>query len=205
MTEVNKQLGENNATLTQAIDDLMAKYFKETDEKAESRINRLEKRIDSTHSTLSKHPRNTDNKLRYNPVKRAREWGWTNCLTVCGNNAQISSKTHRNGGEKKELKVQMLWIICKNTFPSGTLLSLTPAPELMWCHRLGRLPKPGTGNKPRRPRPLIIRCFRYTDRDRILKESRKNPPEVANIQLQFAADYSEATSKHRKSCYKVMH
>lgn len=53
LTEVNKQLGENNAALTQAIDDLMAKYFKEADMKAESRINRLEKCIDSMHSTLS--------------------------------------------------------------------------------------------------------------------------------------------------------
>ena len=55
MTEVNKQLGETNAAFTQVIDDLMAKYFKEADVKAESRFNRLEKRIDSMHSTLSEH------------------------------------------------------------------------------------------------------------------------------------------------------
>ena len=75
----------------------------------------------------------------------------------------------------------------------------------MQCHRLGRLPERGTGSELRRPRPLSVRCLRYIDRDRILKESRKNRSEVANIQLQFAADYSEATSKRRKLCYKVMH
>lgn len=41
MMEVNKQQGEKNAALTQVIDDLMAKDFRETSEKAKSHMNRL--------------------------------------------------------------------------------------------------------------------------------------------------------------------
>lgn len=33
----------------------MAKYFNEADEKSEARFNRLEKRIDNMHATLSRH------------------------------------------------------------------------------------------------------------------------------------------------------
>lgn len=46
-------------------------------------------------------------------------------------------------------------------------------------------------------------CF--TDRDQVLYEARKSPPTVAGIQIKFAADYSEANTKHGKPCYKLMH
>ena len=81
--------------------------------------------------------------------------------------------------------------------------ALAPAPpELMRVHRLGRPPASG---KTQRSRPLIIKCLRYTNRDALLNEARKNPPEVHNIQLRFTADYSDATTKRRKPCYKLMH
>lgn len=53
--------------------------------------------------------------------------------------------------------------------------------------------------------PLIMKCLRYTDRDHLLNEASKDPPQVADIQLKFAVDYSEATTKRQKPCYKVMH
>ncbi|KAL7379314.1 hypothetical protein ABVT39_026028 [Epinephelus coioides] len=74
--------------------------------------------------------------------------------------------------------------------------------ELMSGHRLGRPPASG---KTQRSHPLIIKCLRYTDRDRLLNKARKNPPEVDNIQLRFTADYSDVTTKRQKPCYKLMH
>ena len=50
-----------------------------------------------------------------------------------------------------------------------------------------------------------MKCLCYTDRDRILKEARENPIEVAGHTLRFTADYSDHTSKLRRPCYPVMH
>ena len=80
--------------------------------------------------------------------------------------------------------------------------ALGPSPPgLMRCHRLGYLSKLDPGKT--RPRPLIIKCLRYTDRDRLLNEARKNPPEVEGILLKLTADYSEATTM-RRSPYEVI-
>lgn len=73
----------------------------------------------------------------------------------------------------------------------------------MRCHHLGKPPPHGSVKA--RPRPLMIKCLRFTDRDRLLGEVRKSPPEVDGDLLKFAADYSEATTRRRKPCYKIMY
>lgn len=49
----DKQLGEASPGLMKAMEDLMAKYFKEADERAEGSVQRLEKHIDYMHATLT--------------------------------------------------------------------------------------------------------------------------------------------------------
>ena len=55
MASLQKELGEENASLVKVIEETMARYFKDADEKSEARMNRLEKRIESMHSILSRH------------------------------------------------------------------------------------------------------------------------------------------------------
>ena len=72
-------------------------------------------------------------------------------------------------------------------------------PEIMRVHRVGA-PRDASS----KPRPLILNCLRFTDRDRILSESSRQPVTVAGHQIKFAPDYSKTTSKRRKPCYPVL-
>ncbi|KAM9364752.1 uncharacterized protein KZ484_010923 [Pholidichthys leucotaenia] len=53
--ELCSNLGEENVALAKVLEEMMGIYFKEADEKSEVYITRLEKRIDSMHSILSRH------------------------------------------------------------------------------------------------------------------------------------------------------
>lgn len=55
MSGINEELGVENAALAKTLEGIMAKYFKEADEKSEARSNRLEKRLDNMHATLFHH------------------------------------------------------------------------------------------------------------------------------------------------------
>lgn len=68
--------------------------------------------------------------------------------------------------------------------------------ERMQAHRIGP-----QRQSPSAPRVLIVKCLRYTDRDRILKEARANPFKVDGQTIGFTADYSDYTWKLRH----VMH
>ena len=55
MAQKRKELGEEHAALAAVSEDVMARYFKEADERAEVRANRLEKQIDKMNSILAQH------------------------------------------------------------------------------------------------------------------------------------------------------
>ncbi|KAK7912642.1 hypothetical protein WMY93_012853 [Mugilogobius chulae] len=55
MSEVSRELGVENTALAKTIEEIMAKYFRDADEKSEARNNRLEKRLDNMHATLARH------------------------------------------------------------------------------------------------------------------------------------------------------
>ncbi|CAL9702722.1 unnamed protein product [Knipowitschia caucasica] len=220
MAELNKKLDDANSEgLVNAMEELMAKYFREADEKAEARVNRLEKRIDSLHSTLTKHMEEIKT-IRADTAKlkehvTSAEGSIAMCVeTMCKQQEKLTDMEDCASRDnflifnlKEGVEGQNALRYLTENLPKWFPDFADACPELMRCHRFGRLQETRnrTAGKPRRPRPLIANCLRYTDRDRILKESRKHPPEVADIQLKFAADYSEATAKRRKSCYKVMY
>ncbi|CAL1609046.1 unnamed protein product [Knipowitschia caucasica] len=213
MTDLNKELGVENSALAKVIEETMAKFFKEADDKSEARSNRLEKRIESMHSILCRH---TDE------IKTLR--ADTNMLQeriTQTNKPQKSLEAKITEMEDRSRRDNLLIFNLKEgtegpnaraylmeSFPKW-FPALGAAPlEIMRAHRLGP-PRRSTASADtghsHRPRPLILKCLRYTERDLLLKEARKHAPEVAGIQLKFAADYSEPTTARRKSCYKIMH
>uniref|UniRef100_A0AAV2JVW0 Uncharacterized protein n=1 Tax=Knipowitschia caucasica TaxID=637954 RepID=A0AAV2JVW0_KNICA len=54
-SEMTQELGVDNTALAKTIEEIMSKYFEEADEKSEARSNRLVKRLDNMHATLSRH------------------------------------------------------------------------------------------------------------------------------------------------------
>lgn len=70
-------------------------------------------------------------------------------------------------------------------------------PEIMRVHRIG--PPNNSG----RPRTVIMKMLRYTDRDSILRASRKSPIKVDGKDIRFAADYSAFTINRRRSFMEV--
>lgn len=70
-------------------------------------------------------------------------------------------------------------------------------PEIMRAHRIG--PSNNTG----RPRTVIMKLLRYTDRDRILRASRESPIKVNGKDIRFSADYSAFTINRRRAFYEV--
>lgn len=215
MDELQEELGDQNAALVKVLELTMAKYFSEADEKSEARFNRLEKRIDTMHATLSRHTEDIRTirgetlslKERTANVEKSTALCLKNLQTYEAKLIELEDRARRDnllvfnlqeGIEGSNARAYLMEKITE-WFPA-----LAPSPpELMRCHRLGKAPS--SGSTKGRPRPLIAKCLRFTDRDRLLNEARKSPPEVDGNLLTFTADYSEATTKRRKPCYKLMY
>lgn len=217
MAELNRESNDSNASLVEAMENLMAKYFQEADEKAEARFSRLEKRIESMHATLTKHKEEIKTIQADTTNLKERMTGAEDSLNKCAETLRKQQQQLTEMEDQARRDNLLIFNLKEGVEGSNALSFLTenlpkwfPAfsnasPELMRSHRLGRLTESRADGKKHYARPLIVKCLRFTDRDRILQESRKNPPVVAKTQLKFAADYSETTTKRHKSCYKVMH
>lgn len=71
--------------------------------------------------------------------------------------------------------------------------------EIMRAHRIG---PPASENK--RPRTLICKMLRFTDRDKILQASRKNPVKLRDREIRFSADFSNYTVARRRAFTPAM-
>lgn len=69
--------------------------------------------------------------------------------------------------------------------------------EIMRVHRIG------PPNSTSRPRTVIMKMLRYTDRDQILRASRKSPVKVNGKDIRFSADYSAFTMNRRRTFIEV--
>lgn len=215
-TDLNKELGLENTALAKVIEETMARYFREAEEKSEARHKRLEKRLESMQSVLSRHTE--DIKTMRAETSRLQERvaqtekiaseqqqllkEITDKLIVTEDRARRDNLLILNLKEGIEGQSTLAYLngMLPKWFPA-----LAPSPpEIMRAHRLGH-PRSAPAGTTTRPRPIILNCLRFTDRDVLLKEARGNPPEVAGVVLKFAPDYSEHTSKRRRVCYKIMH
>ncbi|KAJ0064831.1 hypothetical protein NL108_015662 [Boleophthalmus pectinirostris] len=194
----------------------MAKYFKEAEEKSEARHKKLEKRLDSMNAVLSRHTeeiktlRQDTGTLQEHVARVEKEvderdtllYALTAKVTEMEDRARRDNLLILNLKEGVEGTNTLAYL--RENIPKWFPAFAPAPPELMRAHRLGHLRSTPPG-KTLRPRPLIINCLRFTDRDALLKEARRNAPEVEGSLLKFAADYSEHTSKRRRACYKTMH
>lgn len=211
MTELNKGLGVEDTALARVIEETMAKYFKEADEKSEARNNRLEKRLDSMHTILSRHTEDikslrADASTLQERVAQSEQY----LQSLSEKLVEMEDRTRRDNllifNIKEGLEGPNLRAYLADQIPKWFPAFAVAPPEIMRAHRLGAPLRPGASDgTTHRSRPVILKCLRYTDRDRLLQEARKNTPEVAGKQLKFAADYSESTTKRRRPCYKIMH
>jgi len=215
MDELHGELGEQNAALVKVMEVTMAKYFKEADEKSEVRFNRLEKRIDNMHATLSRHTEEIKSihtesvnlRERVANVEKSAALSLKNLQTYEAKLTEMEDRARRDNLLVFNLKERVEGANAR-AYLMDKILEWFPAlessrPELMRCHRLGKPPTHGSAKT--RPRPLMVKCLRFTDRDRLLGEARKSPPEVDGELLTFTADYSEPTTRRRKPCYKIMY
>lgn len=188
-TDLNKELSLENTALAKVIEETMARYFKEADEKSDTRHNRLEKRLDSMQSVLTRHTE--EMKTLHADTSRLQEHVLQAEVVVDEHLIQVKVLT----AKLIEMEDGALRL-----FPA---LASAPS-ELMRAHQLIR-PRTIPAGKGLCPRLLIINSLRFSERDALLKEAWRNPPEVAGALLKFAADDSEHTSKLQRACYQTMH
>lgn len=214
--DLNKELGLENTALAKVIEETMARFFREAEEKSEARQSRLEKRLDSMQSVLTRHTEDIKT-LRTETSRLQERMAQTEKITneQLSQFREVSSKliTMEDRARRDNLLIlnlkegmegQSALAYLNKMLPNWFPALATSPPELMRAHRLGH-PRSVPAGSTTRPRPVIINCLRFTDRDILLKEARRNPPEVAGAVLKFAPDYSEHTSKRRRVCYKIMH
>lgn len=216
MAQRRKELAEEHAAQAAVSKDVMARYFKEADEHAEIRANRLEKQIDKMNSILAWHTEEIRAIRSETANLRERITNAEKSTAGCQRDLQtfqtklieLEDRARRDNLQifnlKKGTEGPNALTLLMDSIPKWFTSLESAPPELMRCHRLGRLPGVPVG-KQQRSRPMIVKFLRFTDRDRVLNEARKSPPSVDGIQLKFAADYSESTTKRRQLCYKLMH
>lgn len=104
---------------------------------------------------------------------------------------------------KKGQKVQMHWIPWEEFFPSGSLpfRHLSRADEMSPTWTRDRTPRQRQIPPPTPAHSQVTSLYGQRSDSQGIQE---NAPEVSKIQIKFAADYSETTAKHCKSCCMVM-
>lgn len=193
-------------------DSTLRKFFNEAEKKSQKRFELLESQLGSIRETLDKHSKEIDEqRASVNAVQTRVENNESVASKLAERITQLENKLaaqedqsrrnnlrilHIKEGEEKNNALAYLSAAIPAWLPG---LARNP-PELMRAHRIG---PPRAPTSP--PRPLIVQCLRFTDRDRILNEARKNLVQVGGHTIQFAPDFSDATAKRRRPCYQVLH
>ena len=196
--------------LTEAyLESTLQKFFMEAEGKSKERFERLEGQLGNIQETLNKHAQeieaqretigtmdkrvksNEDALLKMSTTITQLE----NKLVVLEDQSRRDNLRIMNIKEGEE-KGNALAYLSENISKWLPNLAENP-PEFMRAHRIGP-PRPSFS------RVMIVKCLRFTDRDRILNEARKLPVQVSGNSIRFAADYSDATAKRRRPCYPVM-
>ncbi|KAK7886718.1 hypothetical protein WMY93_026339 [Mugilogobius chulae] len=214
-TRATKQSMEEALTsslVTEAhLEATLKKFFNKAEKHSEARFERLENQLSAIENTLSKHgeaiekqasdissidSRVTDNEDAISQLKDALAKTEQKLVSLEDRDRRENLRIMNiKEGEEKGNMLSYLSLNIPKWFPA---LAGSP-PELMRAHRLG---PPSQSSK---PRIILVRCLRFTDRDRILTEARKTSVQVADRQINVAPDYSDFTAKKRRPCYPVMH
>lgn len=154
MAEIRTELGEEHAALAAVSEEVMAKYFKEADERAEARAKRLEKQIDKMNNVLSRHTEEIKT-IRLDTAKLQQrvsnaEKTTADCQTdLHALNNKLIDLEDRSRREnlllfnlKEGLEKDSALAFLMEKIPTRFIHLAASPPELMRCHRLGRPPGP---------------------------------------------------------------
>ncbi|CAL9691566.1 unnamed protein product [Knipowitschia caucasica] len=193
------------------LEDLLRKFFNEAENRSQKRFERLEDQLGAIQETLSKHAADIESQRTEVASIKTRVLSnedtilsLTNTLTQMEKKVtDLEDRSRRdniriiniNEGEEGNNALSYLSANIPKWFPS---LAANP-PDLMRAHRIG------PSRQSPRPRAMIVKCLRFTDRDRILNEARKAPLQLSGNTVRFAPDYSDATAKLRRPCYPIMY
>lgn len=206
-----KQKMQENSTpsgLSEAwLESTLQKFFAEAEAQSKKRFERLENTLGDIQQTLKEHTEEINAQRTIVASVQARVKANEDRLltltsTVDHKLADLEDRSRRDNirilnikeGEEKGNALAYLSENLGKWFPA---LAANP-PELMRAHRIGA-PRDSFS------RPLIVKCLRFTDRDRILSEARKSPIQLHGKSVRFVPDYSDSTAKRRRPCYPVMH
>ena len=200
-----------------SIDGIIARHFAAAN--MTDRFDRIEGKLDTLSSSIDKHETAITAQSEATKKLAARVGKMERCLVDQQKHADAIAKleqqaafaedrNRRDNARFLNLKegleasnaISYLTMNLPIWFPSLAAEWRSP-PEIMRAHRIGRY-NPSTHDKT--PRVLIVKFLRYTDKDRILKESRKSPAKVAGHTIRVTSDYSEYTTALRKPCFPIM-
>lgn len=184
-----------------SLEAVLTKHFNKAEKNANERFDRIETQLDKMQTTLNKHTEEIDKQRIITAKLQERIKNVETTASIHGDSLdQIQSKLADLEDRSRRDNLQLMFL--KEGAEKGDALAYLSAnipkwfpklaanpPELMRAHRVGPLRQ-----SPSAPRVLIMKCLRYTDGDRILKEARGNSIEVDGHTIRFTADYSDHTS-----------
>uniref|UniRef100_A0A672INY5 L1 transposable element RRM domain-containing protein n=1 Tax=Salarias fasciatus TaxID=181472 RepID=A0A672INY5_SALFA len=178
------------------LEETLKRFFNEAEKKSEEKFERLQNRVQYKRSQIAViETRVQTNEETLPKLGDALAQVEKKLVALEDMNRRDNLRIMNiKEGEEKGSMLAYLTNNLPKWFPG---LARSP-PELMRAHRLGP-PRQSTS-----PRTIIVKCLRFTDRDRILNESRKTAVLVSGKELRFAADFSDVTAQRRKSCYPVL-
>ncbi|KAK7906778.1 hypothetical protein WMY93_015390 [Mugilogobius chulae] len=189
----------------------LQKFFAKADKQAEERFERLESQFETINGILAEHTKELESQRKITTSLQAqmKAVGITTAkhdemlkqlldkITSQEDRMRRENLRIRNLKEGEEQGNALAYLM--RSFPKWFPEMAGNPPELMRAHRIGPPRK-----SPDKPRTMILKCLRFTDRDRILQSARKNDVEVAGQKLRFTPDFSDATAQRRRPCYPVM-
>lgn len=192
------------------LEETLTKFFNDAERKSDKKFDHLQNQLTTIQHTLLKHAEDIEKqRSRIDAIESRVQTNdetlpkLREALTQMEQKlVALEDRNRRNNHRIMNIKEgeergNMLTYLSNNIpkwFPG---LTCNP-PELIRAHRLGPPRQSAT------PRITIVKCLHFTDRDRILNESRKTPVHVSGQQIRMAPDYSDATAKKRCPCYPVM-
>lgn len=189
----------------------LEKFFNQAEKNSKGRFERLETQLGTIQETLSKHAEDIKAQRTITATLQTRV---KNAEDTTSQHSQILNQLENKfvALEDRSRRDNLRLIFLKEGEEKGNALAYLMSnihkwfprltdnpPELMRAHRIGP-PRPSSAA----PRVMIVKCLRFTDRDRILNESRRTPVEVAGHTVRFAPDYSDCTARRRRPCYPLM-
>ncbi|KAK7907164.1 hypothetical protein WMY93_015776 [Mugilogobius chulae] len=190
-----------------SLEATLQKFFAKADKQAEERFERLESQFETLNVILAEHTKELESQRKIATSLQAQMKAVG--ITTAKHDEMLKQLLDKITSQEDRMRRENLRIRnLKEGEEQGNALAYLMRSFPKWfpemagnppAHRIGPPRK-----SPDKPRTMILKCLRFTDRDRILQSARKNDVEVAGQKLRFTPDFSDATAQRRRPCYPVM-